>query len=88
MPAGPVNDIAQVFADPQVSARGMRIEMECDGVAGGRVPMIGNPIKFSASPVEYRDPPPKLGEHTDRVLHDLLGLSPEEIVRLRQRGVV
>jgi crotonobetainyl-CoA:carnitine CoA-transferase CaiB-like acyl-CoA transferase len=88
VPAGPVNDIAQVFADPQVQARGMRIEMERDGVAGGRVPMIGNPIQFSASPVEYRDPPPRLGEHTDRVLTDLLGLKPEEIEGLRQRGIV
>jgi crotonobetainyl-CoA:carnitine CoA-transferase CaiB-like acyl-CoA transferase len=88
VPAGPVNDIAQVFADPQVQARGMRIEMERAGVAGGTVPMIGNPIKFSRSPVEYRDPPPRLGEHTGQVLRDLLGLTPEEIERLRKRGVV
>jgi glutaryl-CoA transferase len=88
VPAGPVNDIAQVFADPQVQARGMRIEMDREGVAGGSVPMIGNPIKFSRSPVEYRDPPPRLGEHTDAVLADLLGLSPEEIEDLRKRGVV
>jgi crotonobetainyl-CoA:carnitine CoA-transferase CaiB-like acyl-CoA transferase len=83
-----VNDIAQVFADPQVQARGMRIEMERAGVAGGTVPMIGNPIKFSRSPVEYRDPPPRLGEHTGQVLRDLLGLTPEEIEGLRGRGVV
>ena len=63
----------------------MRIETEGDGVA---VPMIGNPIKFSRTPVEYRYPPPRLGEHTDAVLHDLLGLSPEEIEDLRKRGVV
>jgi crotonobetainyl-CoA:carnitine CoA-transferase CaiB-like acyl-CoA transferase len=88
VPAGPVNDIAQVFADPQVQARGMRIEMERAGVAGGTVPMIGNPIKFSRSPVEYRDPPPRLGEHTGQVLRDLLGLTPEEIEGLRGRGVV
>jgi glutaryl-CoA transferase len=88
VPAGPVNDIAQVFADPQVEARGMRIEMERAGVAGGAVPMIGNPIKFSETPVEYQDPPPRLGEHTDRVLHDLLGMKPEEIEALRARGVV
>jgi crotonobetainyl-CoA:carnitine CoA-transferase CaiB-like acyl-CoA transferase len=88
VPAGPVNDIAQVFADPQVQARGMRIEMDREGVAGGSVPMIGNPIKFSRSPVEYRDPPPRLGEHTDAVLADLLGLSPEEIAALRASGVV
>jgi crotonobetainyl-CoA:carnitine CoA-transferase CaiB-like acyl-CoA transferase len=50
--------------------------------------MIGNPIKFSATPVESRDPPPRLGEHTDAVLGDLLGLAPEEIEALRRRGVV
>jgi crotonobetainyl-CoA:carnitine CoA-transferase CaiB-like acyl-CoA transferase len=88
VPAGPVNDIAQVFADPQVEARGMKIEMEREGVAGGAVPMIGNPIKFSGTPIEYRDPPPRLGEHTDAVLGDLLGLAPEEIEALRRRGVV
>jgi crotonobetainyl-CoA:carnitine CoA-transferase CaiB-like acyl-CoA transferase len=88
VPAGPVNDIAQVFADPQVQARGMKIEMAREGVAGGRVPMIGNPIKFSETPVDYRDPPPRLGEHTHRVLADLLGLKPEEIAALRERGVV
>jgi crotonobetainyl-CoA:carnitine CoA-transferase CaiB-like acyl-CoA transferase len=88
VPAGPVNDIAQVFADPQVKARGMKIAMEREGVAGGQVSMIGNPIKFSATPVDYRNPPPRLGEHTGAVLSDLLGLSPEEIENLRERGVV
>jgi crotonobetainyl-CoA:carnitine CoA-transferase CaiB-like acyl-CoA transferase len=83
-----VNDIAQVFADPQARARRMKIEMDREGVQGGRVPMIGNPIQFSASPVEYRDPPPRLGEHTEAVLADLLGLGPEEIAALRARGVV
>jgi crotonobetainyl-CoA:carnitine CoA-transferase CaiB-like acyl-CoA transferase len=88
VPAGPVNDIAQVFADPQVQARDMRIEMGREGVQGGTVPMIGNPIRFSGSPVEYRDPPPRLGEHTEAVLSDLLGLGPEEIAAMRGRGVV
>ncbi|MDF2764612.1 MAG: CoA transferase, partial [Rhodospirillales bacterium] len=77
-----------VFADPQVKARGMKIAMEREGVAGGQVSMIGNPIKFSATPVDYRNPPPRLGEHTGAVLSDLLGLSPEEIENLRERGVV
>ena len=45
-------------------------------------------IQFSGSPVEYRDPPPRLGEHTEAVLADLLGLGPEEIAALRARGVV
>jgi crotonobetainyl-CoA:carnitine CoA-transferase CaiB-like acyl-CoA transferase len=88
VPAGPVNTIDQVFADPQVQARGMRIEMLRDGVDGGAVPMIGNPINFSETPVEYRNPPPRLGEHTQEVLSTTLGLSPEEIAGLRARAVI
>jgi crotonobetainyl-CoA:carnitine CoA-transferase CaiB-like acyl-CoA transferase len=88
VPAGPVNTIDQVFADPQVRARGMRIDMPRDGVEGGTVPMIGNPITFSGTPVDYRDPPPRLGEHTEEVLGTLLEVSPEEIAGLRARGVV
>ena len=88
VPAGPVNSIDRVFADPQVQARGMRIEMPREGVEGGSVPLIGNPIKFSETPVEYRDPPPRLGEHTEEVLRTFLGLSPEEIAGLRARAVI
>ncbi len=88
VPAGPVNGIDQVFADPQVQARGMRIQMPREGVRGGAVPMIGNPIKFSRTPVEYREPPPRLGEHSGDVLRELLGLDPAEIGRLREAGVV
>ncbi len=87
VPAGPVNSIDQVFADSQVQARGMQIEMPREGVQGGTVRMIGNPIKFSATPVEYREPPPRLGEHTEDVLGSLLGLSAEEIAGLRARGI-
>src|SRR5206468_2843944 len=88
VPAGPVNNLDEVFADLQVEARGMRIEMPRDGVDGGTVPMIGNPIKFSKTPVEYRDPPPRLGEHTEEVLSTILGLSSEEIAGLRARAVI
>jgi glutaryl-CoA transferase len=88
VPAGPVNSIDRVFADPQVQARGMRIEMPREGVEGDSVPLIGNPIKFSETPVEYRDPPPRLGEHTEEVLRTFLGLSAEEIAGLRARAVI
>jgi len=86
VPCGPVNTIDQVFADPQVLARGMKIEMEHS--AGVRLPMIGSPIKMSATPPSYRRAPPTCGEHTDEVLAELLGLGAAEIAGLRDRGIV
>jgi len=87
VPCGPVNNIDQVFADPQVLARGMKIEMEHAGT-GVRLPMIGSPIKMSETPPSYRRAPPTCGEHTDEVLKVLLGLSAAEIAALRDRGIV
>ncbi len=88
VPCGPVNAIDQVFADPQVLARGMRITMDHPRAKGGEVALIGNPLQLSASPVTYRRPPPTLGEHTDAVLADWLGLSANEIATLREQGVL
>lgn len=88
VPCGPVNDIAQVFADPQVRHREMLIEMPHCRAADGVVRLIGNPIRGSASPVSYRRPPPSLGEHTDEVLAELLGINQAERERLRQSGVI
>ena len=88
LPVCPINDLAQVFADPHVQARGMKIAMP-HGAAGGKpVDMIGNPIKMSATPVSYRRPPPTLGEHTDDVLTNVFGISPEEISRLRAEKII
>ncbi|MBL8661137.1 MAG: CoA transferase [Rhodospirillales bacterium] len=87
VPCGPVNAIDQVFADPQVRAREMRITMHHPRAADGEVALIGNPIRLSASPVIYRRPPPTLGEHTEAALADWLALSTDEIARLRQQGV-
>ncbi len=83
VPAGPVNDVAQVFQDPQVRHRGMKIAVANPDAQGGEVPLIGNPIKFSETPVDYRRPPPRLGQHTDEVLEEWLGLAPSEIAALR-----
>lgn len=88
VPCGPVNDIAAVFADPQVRHRDMAIEMPSPHAADGIVRLIGNPIHGSANPVSYRRPPPALGEHTDEVLQELLGLDAAERARLRQNGVI
>jgi len=85
VPNGPINDLAQVFAEPQVKARGVRIELE--HAAAGPLPMVASPMRFSGTPLEYRSAPPLLGEHTEEVLRDLLQKSAAEIARLRDAGV-
>lgn len=88
VPCGPVNTIDQVFADPQVDHRQMKITMPHALAADGTVPLIGNPLKLSATPVTHRRAPPELGEHTDEVLEELLNLDAQERQRLRQEGVI
>ncbi len=84
VPCGPINDLADVFADPQVQARGMTVEMPHP--LADRVRLVASPMKFSATPVQYRRPPPLLGEHTDEVLAEA-GLTAEERAALRAAGV-
>ncbi len=86
VPNGPINDVAQVFAEPQVKARGVKIEI--DHPVAGKLPMVASPMRFSGTPLEYRTPPPLLGEHTDEVLQHLLGKHPAEIARLRAEGTI
>jgi len=86
VPNGPINDIAQVFAEPQVKARGVKTEI--DHPVAGKLPMVVSPMRFSGTPLEYRTPPPLLGEHTDQVLQKLLGKKPAEIARLRAEGTI
>ncbi|MCB1993979.1 MAG: CoA transferase, partial [Geminicoccaceae bacterium] len=88
VPCGPVNDLAQVFADPQVQHREMQIDMPHPLTSSGTVPLLGNPIKMSATPPAYAKPPPFLGQHTDEVLRELLGLDDAELDRLRRQGVI
>ncbi|WP_444679209.1 CaiB/BaiF CoA transferase family protein [Halomonas sp. E19] len=85
VPCGPIQNIAQVFDDPQVKAREMKIELES---RHGPVPGVANPIKYSRTQLEYRKAPPALGEDTEAVLARLLGKAPAEIAELRQRGVI
>lgn len=73
VPVGPVNTVEQAFASDQAKAREMRIDMAKDGIDRGGVELIGNPLKFSATPVTYRRPPPHLGEDTQAVLDWLAG---------------
>ena len=86
VPCGPINDLAGVFADPQVKARGMQTSIR--HISQGDVPLVANPIRLSVTPVRYEQAPPMLGEHTETVLHDLLGLKHEDITGLHQRGVL
>jgi crotonobetainyl-CoA:carnitine CoA-transferase CaiB-like acyl-CoA transferase len=86
IPCGPINTLAEVFSDPQVEARQMRIELEHP--RGGKVALVGSPMKFSASPVEYKQAPPLLGEHNTEILGELLGLSAQVRQKLAEDGVI
>jgi formyl-CoA transferase len=71
IPCGPIHKLDKVFSMPQVEARGMSIQMEHPEIEDLR--LVGSPLKFSETPVEYRRPPPRLGEHTEEILHELPG---------------
>jgi crotonobetainyl-CoA:carnitine CoA-transferase CaiB-like acyl-CoA transferase len=86
VPCGPINRLDQVFADPQVHARGMRFELPHR--LSQTVPQVGNPLHFSATPVAYTQAPPLLGEHTETVLSARLGLSAASLADLAARGVI
>jgi crotonobetainyl-CoA:carnitine CoA-transferase CaiB-like acyl-CoA transferase len=70
-PCGPINNLEQVFSMPQVEAREMLTHMQHPEI--GDLRLVGSPLKFSDTPVEYKLPPPRLGEHTEEVLKELLG---------------
>ncbi|MGE0705638.1 MAG: CaiB/BaiF CoA transferase family protein [Vicinamibacterales bacterium] len=86
VPCGSVRDLGEVFADPQVIAREMSVELEHAGIGPMRV--VGSPLKLSETPTAVRTAPPVLGAHTDAVLTRDLGLSPDRVRTLRGEGVV
>jgi len=86
IPIGPINTIDRVFADPQVLFREMLVEMEHSKV--GKLKLVGSPMKLSKTPVQYRIPPPLLGEHTESVLQEVLGYDKEKIARLKEGKVI
>jgi crotonobetainyl-CoA:carnitine CoA-transferase CaiB-like acyl-CoA transferase len=83
---GPINTLAQAFADPHVVARGAVMAMA--HASGAEVKLVRNPVRLSATPADYPLPPPTLGQHTDAVLARLLGLDDAARARLRADGVV
>jgi len=86
VPAGPINSIAESFADPQIVHRGMRLDMEHP--LAGSAPGVANPIKFSSTPVCSERAPPLLGQHTREILHERLQLSASDLQMLESEGVI
>ena len=85
---GPINELSDVFDDPQVKSREMVIEMDHPATGGRKAKLIASPVKMSGTPVSYRKAPPTLGQHTEDVLGEMLGLSGADVAALRDRGVV
>ncbi len=86
VPCSPINSIDQTFREPQVEHRQMKLDLPHP--VAGRVPGVANPLKFSATPIAYKKPPPLLGEDTENVLTQILGLSAKETEALRKRNVI
>jgi crotonobetainyl-CoA:carnitine CoA-transferase CaiB-like acyl-CoA transferase len=86
VPNGPINNVAQVFEEPQVKARGIRLELE--HAAAGRLATVASPMRFSGTPLEHTLAPPVLGQHTDEVLRGLLKMGDAEVAALRAAGAI
>lgn len=86
VPCGAVNNIKQVFEDPQVRHRKMQIEVDHPRL--GTVPLVANPIKYSRTPIEYRTAPPTLGQDTRAVLRDMAKVGDQEFAELKAKGVI
>ncbi len=86
IPCAPINNIEEVFKDPQVRARDMVVEVPHP--TAGRVKLAGSPLKLSRTPVRMEQPPPLLGQHTEDILGNYLSYTPSDLVRLREEGVI
>jgi formyl-CoA transferase len=85
VPCGPINNMKEVFEDPQVQHRRLRVDMPHP--TGGVAPLVASPMRLSATPVEYRHAPPLLGQHNEEVLKGLLGKSDGELAALKAAGI-
>ncbi|HKD22705.1 MAG TPA: CaiB/BaiF CoA-transferase family protein [Rhizomicrobium sp.] len=86
VPCGPINRLDQVFADPQAVARNMTVALS--HAAAGKIELVASPLRLQRTPPEYRSAPPVLGQHTDEVLTEILGLSATDIATLRAGKIV
>ncbi len=86
VPCSPINNLDDVFSDPQVATR--RMVVDVDHPKAGRLRSIGNPVKTSAARDDLFEAAPTLGQHTDEVLRDILEYSPQRIAALRSEGVI
>lgn len=86
VPCGPINDLEQVFSDPQVRARGVRVDVPHP--LSGTVPQVANPVRLSATPIVYHTAPPTLGQHTREVLQGILAMEENELAELARKGVI
>jgi formyl-CoA transferase len=85
VPCGPINNLDEVFQHPQIIARNMCITLPHP--SAGEVRLVANPIKMSATPIQYETPPPLLGQHTEAILRHVLHYSSDEIAQLKALGV-
>ena len=85
VPSAPIYDFKQVFEDPQIKHR--ELVKTVEHPLAGAMSVVGNPLNFSETPVEYKRAPPLLGQHTDEILREVLGMDAPEIARLSEQKV-
>ena len=86
VPCGPINRLDQVYSDPQVQHRGLKVNVRHP--LAGEIPLVANPIRYSRTTLSYDTPPPLLGQHTDEVLSHLLGKSADELAELHEKKII
>ena len=86
IPCGPINNIEQAAADPQVASRKMFVEVEHKRL--GKAKIVNTPVRLSRTPCKIEKPSPDLGENTEEILGNFLQMSPEKVEGLRQEGIL
>ena len=86
VPCGPINNLEEVFDNEQVKARGIKIHVPHP--TAGTMKLVASPMRLSETPVEVRMAPPTLGQHTNEILHERLGLDAEAIAVLQEKGII
>lgn len=86
IPVGPINSVAEALTSPQTTGRGMIVDVEHP--VTGALRLLGSPLRWGDAPAPVRYPPPLLGEHTEEILGDLLGIDAEQVAALRAAGVI